>query len=93
MAEDIDKLPEVEDPHLLQVLPLFVCGGRTERRKDGGREIQGREREGLKTLEHVGCRGVKTGANRKRRDQIKVQKQTKKWQMQSKIFFRARVID
>lgn len=27
VAEDIDKLTEVEHPHLLQVLPLLVCGG------------------------------------------------------------------
>lgn len=31
VAEDVDELPEVEDPHLLQVLPLLVCGGRTEK--------------------------------------------------------------
>jgi len=49
VAEDIYKLPKVEDPHLLQVLPLLVCGGRTDRRKDGGREIQRGERERLGT--------------------------------------------
>lgn len=35
VAEDIYKLPEVKDPHLLQVLPLLICGGRTDRRKEG----------------------------------------------------------
>ena len=40
VAEDIYKLPEVKDSNLLQVLPLLVCGGRTDQRKDGRREIQ-----------------------------------------------------
>lgn len=78
MAEDIDKLTEVEDPHLLQVLPLLVCSGRTDRRKDSGREIQRGEREeGLQTLWDgtcARCRRVETGANRKRVDQIKESK-------------------
>lgn len=26
VAEDIDKLTEVEHPHLLQVLPVLICG-------------------------------------------------------------------
>lgn len=30
VAEDIDKLTEVEHPHLLQMLPLLVCGGGAE---------------------------------------------------------------
>lgn len=65
VAEDIDKLPEVEDPHLLQVLPLLVCGGRTDRRKDGGREIQRGER-----MEDVGGSGVEAGANKKKSNHI-----------------------
>lgn len=30
VAEDVDKLAQVEDSHLLQVLPLLVGGGRTD---------------------------------------------------------------
>lgn len=33
MAEDIDKLTEVEHPHLLQMLPLLVCGGGAEQQE------------------------------------------------------------
>lgn len=36
VAEDVHKLPEVKNPDLLQVLPLLVCGGGAERRKDDG---------------------------------------------------------
>lgn len=42
MAEYIYKFPKVEHPHLLQVLPLLVGGGRTDRRKDGKSETQRR---------------------------------------------------
>lgn len=56
MAEDIDKLPEVEDPHLLKVLPLLVRGGSTDRGKDGGRETQRGEKERLQTLGDETCR-------------------------------------
>lgn len=56
VAEDIDKLPEVEGPHLLQVLPLLVCGGSTDR--GGGRWERNTKRR---------FRGVKTRAKRKRR--------------------------
>lgn len=31
VAEDIDELAQVEEPHLLQVLPLLVSGSSTER--------------------------------------------------------------
>jgi hypothetical protein len=31
MAEDIDKLAQVEETNLLQVLPLFVSGGSAEK--------------------------------------------------------------
>lgn len=42
VAEDIDKLPEVEDPHFLEVLPLFICGGRTvQRRVEKGERKRG----------------------------------------------------
>lgn len=33
VAEDIDKLTEVEHPHLLQVLPVLICGGGTDQQK------------------------------------------------------------
>lgn len=46
MAEDINKLPEVEDPHLLQMLPLLVCGGRTNHRR-----VDGTEKEGIKNIQ------------------------------------------
>lgn len=45
MAEDVDKLAEVEHPHLLQVLPLLVSSGRTDHGKDGRREAQRGERK------------------------------------------------
>lgn len=38
MAEDIYELAEVKDPDLLQMLPLLVGGGRTERGEDKRRE-------------------------------------------------------
>lgn len=44
VAEDVDKLPEVEDPHLLQMLPLLVCSGRTDGRQD---RIQKEKRENI----------------------------------------------
>lgn len=34
MAEDVDKLAQVEEPDLLQVLPLLISGGGTERRRE-----------------------------------------------------------
>lgn len=36
MAEDVDKLTQVEHPHLLQMLPLLVCGGGAEKKKKKG---------------------------------------------------------
>lgn len=87
VAEDIDKLTEVEDPHLLQVLPLLVCSGRTDRRKNGGRERRDYKHCGM---EHVRCKRVETGANRKRRDQIKEYKHKKR---QSRKCLRAQAID
>lgn len=36
VAEDIDKLTEVEHPHLLQMLPLLVCGGGAEQQEKKG---------------------------------------------------------
>jgi len=44
MAEDIYKLTEVKDPHLLQVLPLLVSSGRTDRSTDSGRKPETGER-------------------------------------------------
>ena len=55
MAKDIDKLPEVEDPHFLKVLPLLVRGGSTDSGKDGGRETQRGEKERLQTLGDKTC--------------------------------------
>lgn len=34
VAEDVDKLAEVEETNLLEVLPLLVSGGSAERRCD-----------------------------------------------------------
>lgn len=81
MAEDVDKLAEVEHPHLLQVLPLLVGSGRTDHGKDGRREAQRGERKS------EGGGGHKHGWNRcdverswheqtesQRREQIKVDK-------------------
>lgn len=58
VAEDVDKLTKVEDPHLLQVLPLLVCSGRTDVRQD---RIQREERE-YRGMEHVRRGGVEPGA-------------------------------
>lgn len=33
MAEDIDKLTEVEHPHLLQMLPVLIRGGSADQRE------------------------------------------------------------
>lgn len=42
VAENIYKLAEVEHPHLLQVLPLFIGGGRADHDKDGREGTQKR---------------------------------------------------
>lgn len=34
VAEDVDELAQVEEPDLLEVLPLLVGGGRAERQRD-----------------------------------------------------------
>lgn len=74
MAEDIYKLPEVKQPHFLQVLTLLVCGGRTDRRKDGGREMQKVESEGLQTIKNKTCE-KKSWCMSKQERKNKVQKQ------------------
>lgn len=38
VAEDVDKLTEVEHPHLLQVLPVLIRGGGTD--QQGKREAK-----------------------------------------------------
>lgn len=44
VAEDVDKLAQVEDSHLLQVLPLLVGGGRTDGEVVVREEEEGEER-------------------------------------------------
>ena len=43
VREHVDELPEVEDPHLLEVLPLLVRGGRAVGHHDNGRVIKDEE--------------------------------------------------
>lgn len=48
VAEDINKLAKVKNPHLLQVLPLLVCGGRAaghEQNKKTGLETEKTEQD------------------------------------------------
>ena len=71
MAEDIDKLPEVEDPHLLKVLPLLVRGGSTDRGNDGERETQSGEKERLQTRYEI-FRGMIDRLSKKKTSRVEI---------------------
>lgn len=59
MAEDIDKLAEVEHPHLLQMLPLLVCGGGAEQQEKEKEAEHFRPDRKYWLVEHVQCEEVR----------------------------------